>query len=173
MTTHLKLLCHASTAAVRLAAFPADEPLDDQGRQKLASVAQRIPADRCWTSPALRASQTADAMKLKAMVEPMLRDCDYGDWAGLSFDNVMVRDPEAASAWLRDPAATPPGGDSILSLMQRVAGWLAGQITLHERTIIVTHPAIIRAAIVHAIEATPRTFFRIANDRCYDDSASA
>jgi len=162
MTARLILISHASTEALRQSAFPADESIDDKGRIRAVALATHLPhADRCWTSPELRTRQTADALQLNADVDPVLRDCDYGDWAGLSFDNVMVRDPEAASAWLRDPAATPPGGDSILSLMQRVAGWLAWQITLHERTIIVTHPSIIRAAIVHAIEATPKTFFCI------------
>jgi broad specificity phosphatase PhoE len=31
----------------------------------------------------------------------------------------------------------------------------------HRQSIVVTDPAIIRAAIVHAIEATPQSFWRI------------
>lgn len=77
MTTHLSLICHAPTSAVRKAAFPADEPLDTQGLENLASVRQPLPyADRCWTSPARRAIQTVEALRLDAIVEPMLRECD-------------------------------------------------------------------------------------------------
>ena len=91
----------------------------------------------------------------------MLRDCDYGVWTGRSFDDVCARDPKGVATWFRDPAATPHGGESILSLMQRVADWLAGENGQHHRSIIVTHPTIIRAAIVRAIEATPQSFWRI------------
>ena len=161
MTTHLKLLCHASTAAVRLAAFPADEPLDDQGRRKLAAVAQRIHADRCWTSPALRASQTADALGLKATAEPMLRDCDYGRWTGRTLADVQAQEPEAVAEWLGNPEAAPHGGESMLALMKRVAAWLDAQRGMPGVTVAVTHASVIRAAIVHAIEAEARSFWRI------------
>ncbi len=87
MTIRLKLLCQASTPAVRAAAFPADEPLDLQGRRKLAAFPRRLLlADRWATSPALRANQTAEALKIDAAVEPLLRDCDYGRWTGRAFD---------------------------------------------------------------------------------------
>jgi broad specificity phosphatase PhoE len=62
---------------------------------------------------------------------------------------------------LRDPAATPHGRESILSLMRRVADWLAGENGEYHLSIVVTHATIIRAAIVHAIEATPQSFWRI------------
>jgi broad specificity phosphatase PhoE len=162
MTARLILICHASTDAVRKSAFPADEPLDDVGRTRAAAFAGNLPhADRCWTSPELRTRQTAEALQLSASVQPVLRDCDYGDWNGRSFDDVCAREPEAATAWLRDPTATPHGGESILSLLQRVAGWLAGEQAQHQQSIVVTHATIIRAAIVYAIEAPPQSFWRI------------
>jgi broad specificity phosphatase PhoE len=55
----------------------------------------------------------------------------------------------------------PHGGESILSVMQRVAGWLAVEQTQHRRSIVVTHATIIRSAIVHAIGAPPQSFWRI------------
>ena len=161
MTTHLKLICHVSTSAIRSAAFPADEPLDAQGRQKLATVAQRLHADRCWVSPALRASQTADALKLGATVEPMLRDCDYGRWTGRALDEVQAQEPEAVAEWLRNPRAVPHGGESVLELIKRVATWLDAQKGTPGVAVAVTHASVIRAAIVHAIEAEVRSFWRI------------
>jgi broad specificity phosphatase PhoE len=162
MTARLILICHASTDAVRRSAFPADEPLDDIGRTRAAALAGDLPrADRCWTSPELRTRQTAEALQLRASIQTVLRDCDYADWRGRVFDDVYAREPEAAAAWLRDPAATPHGGESILSLIQRVAGWLAGEQAQHQQSIVVTHATVIRAAIVHAIEAAAQSFWRI------------
>jgi len=161
-TARLILICHASTDAVRKSAFPADEPLDERGRADATALAGRLPrADRCWTSPELRTRQTAEALQLSATPQPLLRDCDYGDWTGCSFDEVYARRPEAVAAWLRDPAASPHGGESILSLLQRVTKWLAGEQAHHRQSIIVTHATVIRAAIVRAIEAAPQSFWRI------------
>jgi broad specificity phosphatase PhoE len=161
-TARLRLLCHAATSAVRASAFPADEPIDSQGLQKLAALAFRSsPADRCWTSPALRARETAQGLRLEATVEPMLRDCDYGGWAGRSFDEVQAQEPDALAEWLRDPASAPHGGESILSLMERVASWLDARNGAPERIVAVTHASVIKAAIIHAIGAPPRSFWRI------------
>jgi broad specificity phosphatase PhoE len=162
MTTRLKLICHASTAAVRTSAFPADEPLDVQGRQKLAGLPQRTHyADRYLTSPALRAVQTAEALKFAATVESTLRECDYGRWTGRTLDEVQAEEPEAVAEWLRDPGAAPHGGESVLALIGRVATWLDAQKAMPGNIVAVTHPAVIRAAIAHAIEAEPRSYWRI------------
>jgi broad specificity phosphatase PhoE len=162
MTARLILVCHAATDAVRTTAFPADEPLDSSGRTRAAVLAGRLPAaDRCWMSPELRTRQTTEALQLEAIALSVLRDCDYGDWRGTSFEEVVARDPEGISAWLRDPAATPHGGESLLSLMQRVTEWLEGENAMNRRTIVVTHASIIRAAILHAIDAPPKSFWRI------------
>jgi len=162
MTARLILICHGSTDAVRKFAFPADEPLDEQGRTTAAAIAAQLPgADRCWTSPELRTRQTAEALNLEATVQPALHECAYGAWTGENFHDVRARDPQGVAAWLSDPAATPHGGESIQSLMQRVAEWLAGEQTHHQQSIVVTHPTVIRAAIVHVIEGTPQSFWRI------------
>jgi len=162
MTARLILICHASTDAMQGVAFPADEPLNPRGRAEAAALAgSLVSADQCWTGPELRTRQTAEALGLRAATQALLRDCDYGSWRGRSFADVQTREPEAAAAWLGDPAAAPHGGESILDLLQRVATWLAGKHAPHQRSIAITHPAIIRAAIVHAIDASAQSFWRI------------
>lgn len=162
MTTRLTLLCHASTSAVRASAFPTDEPLDSPGLQKLAgfSLGKRH-WDWCFVSLAQRARQTAAALNLDPTIEPALRECDYGRWTGRSFDEIQADEPEAIAAWLADPAAAPHGGESIVALIGRVSSWLDLQRTTSGTVMAVTHASIIRAAIVCAIEAEPRSFWRI------------
>jgi broad specificity phosphatase PhoE len=162
MTTRLILLCHATTTALRAAAFAADEPLDDRGRVAATALAGHIRnVERCWTSPELRARQTAEALGREALVAPELRDCDYGAWTGSGFDEIWGKDPEAATKWLRDPEAAPHGGESLASLMRRTAAWLDAQREVSGPTLVVTHASIIRAAIVHALEAPPKSFWRL------------
>jgi broad specificity phosphatase PhoE len=162
MTSRLTLICHGSTDALRKAAFPDDEPLDAHGRAEAAMLAGHLPrAQRCWTSPELRTRQTAEALQFDAVALAALRDCDYGAWKGQTFDAVLAHEPIAMEAWLRDPAAAPHGGESLLSLMDRVAQWLEAENAGSGAAILVTHATVVRAAIVHAINAPPESFWRI------------
>lgn len=162
MTPRLTLLCHASTDAVRRAAFPDDEPLDERGAAQAAAAADRLrAADRSWTSPALRARQTAAALRLSAAADPGLRDCDFGRWAGLRLVDLQAQEPDAVASWIGDPAAAPHGGESILDVLRRVAAWLDERRQDLGHGIAVTHPTVIRAAVIHVIGAPPHAFWRI------------
>jgi broad specificity phosphatase PhoE len=158
----LTLICHASTRAVRQAVFPEDEPLDAIGEAKARALAGLLhPADQVWSSPAQRARQTAQALKLDAKLEPLLADCDYGRWSGQRLADIQTDEPDATFAWLSDPSAAPHGGESIHSLLQRVAGWLDGLDANADHIIAVTHAAVIRAAVIHALGAGAEAFWRI------------
>lgn len=162
MTARLILICHGSTDAVRRSAFPADEPLDDHGKADAAALATSVPrADCVWTAPELRARQTAAALHLNATAVPALRECDYGAWTGCAFAEVLARDPDGIAAWLNDADATPHGGESLVSLLQRVAHWLEAEKAADRTAIAIAHASIIRAAIVHALQAPPQSFWRI------------
>ena len=114
--------------------------------------------DRALTAPATRCRQTASALGLDATVEVRLREVDCGRWAGRSLAEVETAEPDGVLSWLTDPAAH--GGESVVELVERVGGWLDG-LEATERIVVVTHAAVIRAAIVHAIRATPESFWRI------------
>jgi broad specificity phosphatase PhoE len=136
--------------------------LDVLGQAGVVALAGNLPhADVHGVSPELRTRQTAEALRLNAAAQPLLRDCDYGNWRGRTFDDVGASEPQGIAAWLRDPTATPHGGESIASFMQRVAEWLNQQNGQNRRSIVVTHASVIRAAVVHAIEANPQSFWRI------------
>lgn len=161
MVVRLALLCHAPTLATRTASFPADDPLDGPGLERARASAFRVGSSAVTLrSPALAARQTADAMVLPARVEPALRECDYGSWAGRSFEDVQTADPEGIAVWLTDPSSRPHGGESLLTLLDRVSAWLATQDEAG-KVVAITHASIVRAAIVAALQAPPRAFWRI------------
>lgn len=162
MGVRLILISHAATSAIREVAFPADEPIDQQGQLKASAVITDLRrVDVAWTSPALRAKQTASALQLDATVDPALRDIDLGHWAGRSFADVQQAQPDAISAWISQPDSAPHGGESVTALLARVASWLDALKSHDGRVVAVTHPAVIRAAIVQAIDARPLAFWRI------------
>ncbi len=163
MTAHLLLLAHAATAGMRVAAFPRDdEPLDAGAAAGLGALRGKLRhADRRLVSPAARARETAAGLGLSPTVEPALADCDYGRWRGQTLAEIERREPEAVAAWLADPEAAPHGGESVAALLARVRLWLDAEAASRGVTLAITHPAVVRAAIIAAIEAPPASFWRL------------
>lgn len=153
----LLLVSHASTEALRTARFPADEPLNESGR-RAAGRAAWLSAPRSVVAPELRARETATELGVIAHVEPELRDIDYGKWRGLSMDDVAT---DELSAWLGDPAASPHRGESIVDLIERIRGWLNDTAATGKDTLAVTHPAVVRAAVLVTLNAPAQSFWRI------------
>lgn len=151
----LTLISHAMTEAMAVARFPGDEPLSDVGRRQVP-----VPIEggaRQLVAPERRAQQTAQLLGLRATTEPRLADLDYGCWRGQTLHEVP---PAELQLWLSDPAAAPHGGESIGDLVERVAGWM-NSLSGATPTSAVTHPAVIRAALLVALHAPLEAFWRI------------
>lgn len=153
----LLLVRHGSTAAVRAAAFGSDEPLDDAGREGAARLRARLPRGEVLVSPARRALETAADLG-PHLVVPELAECDFGTWAGVTLADVA---PHDLGAWMSDPDATPHGGESLTAVLARVATWLDEQSKLDGTAIAVTHGGVVKAALVHALDAPPSAFWRV------------
>ncbi|BAX94707.1 histidine phosphatase family protein [Mycobacterium shigaense] len=156
----LTLLSHAMTDAMATGRFPVDEPLNDTGRRQAEAAARPEVAahTRQLTAPERRARQTAQLLGLQAATEPRLADLDCGRWRGQALDAVA---PADLRQWLTEPAAAPHGGESVTGLIERVEGWLESLAGNGLRTVAVTHPAVIRAAIVVALKSAPASFWRV------------
>lgn len=162
MSIQLTLFSQATTSATRLAAFAADDPLDDAGvetARRMAGTTRRV--DAAWSSPAQAARETAAALGLEAREEPALREIDYGGWAGRAMDEVGQTDPAGFAAWLSDPFLAPHGGESIDRAVARTAQWMSSLDEEAARVVAVSHASIIRAAIVTALDAPLTAFWRI------------
>lgn len=154
----LTLVSHAMTDAMAAGRFPTDEPLNEIGhRQADASIDLR-PAEHAYCGPEKRTRQTAELLGLRAVVDTRLADLDCGRWRG----DVLGRlRPDDLAIWLTDPTRAPHGGESVVELIDRVRGWMDTLTTERTRTVAVTHPAVIRAAIVTVLDAPPKSFWRI------------
>ncbi len=157
----LLLIRHASTDAVRCAAFPVDEPLDEGGRAAAALLAGRLGRGDALCSPARRARETAAAAGLDAVVDRGLRECDFGAWSGRTLAEVHEADPDGTGAWMTDPAACPHGGESLADILVRVGSWMDEQAGCDGRAIAVTHAGVVKAALVHALSAPAAAFWRV------------
>ncbi|AVT29495.1 histidine phosphatase family protein [Plantactinospora sp. BC1] len=167
--TSLHLVAHAHTVALRRAVFGGDDGLDRAGLAAARALAhtgsgRRGPfgrVDACLSTPAEAGRQTGYALGLRPTAVPALADCDYGRWTGLSLAEVAAREPDALRDWLGTPGAAPHGGESVRALLDRVDGWLAGELGRGERIVAVTHPVVVRAALVRALRLPADTFWRL------------
>ena len=162
MTHHLYLLSHASTPALRTARFPTDEGLDPDGAKKAAAmVVTRAGVDASWCGTDRRTRETATALGCSPVAEPRLDDLDVRRWRGQTPEEVARTEPEAFAEWIQNPDAAPHGGESLRGLVERASGWLDSQLEIEGRTVAVTHPAFIRAALVHILQSPIAKFWAI------------
>ncbi|GAA2647560.1 histidine phosphatase family protein [Streptomyces vastus] len=146
--------------------FGDDRPLDQEGWDEVQRAAPALlplaAAELRYCSPTPRSRATGDALGYTPLVQPALRDCDMGRWRGFTLGEAMAREPESVDAWLADPRSAPHGGESLLAFIQRVGGWLDTRPADDSCKIVaVAEPAVVRAALVYALNAPPSTYWNI------------
>jgi len=153
MVTGISFLCAAATASSRTAAFPTPgEPLDDGGARKAAAYRLQGPRPDCVvSSPSRAAIETAATIGLDARIEPALSDRAFGDWAGRTFGEIEASGEARLRAWLADPASASPGGERMAELADRVGAWLDLRAAGSRHWLVISHVAVMRAAIAHAL----------------------
>jgi len=154
----LTLVSHAMTDAMAAGRFPDDEPLNALGQRQIDAGVDQREAEVAVSAPERRARHTAELLGLQPRVEPRLADLDVGRWRGHELAAVQ---PEQLATWLSEPDSTPHGGESVVALITRVRDWMDDVSRQPARLMAVTHPAVIRAAILIALESPPKSFWRI------------
>ncbi|MEU9478470.1 histidine phosphatase family protein [Streptomyces sp. NPDC048191] len=166
MPLRVTFVAAARSAPLLAERFDDDRPLDQAGWDEVQRAAGDLlslaAAELRYCSPTPRSRATGDALGYAPLVQPALRDCDMGRWRGMTLGEAMAREPEAVDAWLADPRATPHGGESLLSFITRVGGWLDTRPAEDGgRIVAVAEPAVIRAALVYVLKAPPATYWNI------------
>lgn len=149
----------------------SDAPLNAEGRREAAGAADILSGSGVsliHSSPVPRALETSRiiAEHLGARVEPdeAFTDIDYGEWQGLTVDEVAERfGRETLESWRRDPYAfTFPGGDSMSEVRERVAPALECVAAGGESIVaVVSHLAVIKVCFVTALELGFGYFWKV------------
>lgn len=118
--------------------------------------------DAVWTSPRLRARQTAAALTPAPHVDDDLRELDFGDLEGRTFDEIAASEPELYRAWMETPTRVRfPGGESYADLKERAVRSLERIWDEHEVAVVVTHGGVIRAGLAAWLGMPDESIFRI------------
>src|SRR5688500_8441705 len=104
-----------------------------------------------YTSPMIRARQTAAPLErlagVTAIVQDGLSEIAYGEWEGLTVDEVKARWPEAFAYWADDVASRgTPGGETAFHVAARAMRAVEGiRSRRHEGNVmLVSHKATLR-----------------------------
>ncbi len=170
------LLRHGQTplSAEQRFAGLTDIELTETGAAQAKAAAARLAArggiDIIITSPLRRARQTADAAVAatgaRLVADEGFRETDFGAWEGLTFAEARERWPGELTAWLADPTAAPPGGESFAEVERRVAAALGRLLADHSRetVLVVSHVTPIKTLLASALLAPPEAMFRMHLD---------
>ena len=131
----------------------------EQARRAAARLAKRGPIDAIISSPLRRTRETAEVVAeelgLDVELEAGFAEAHFGEWEGLAFPDVMERWPDDTRSWLDSPAFSPPGGESLDAVSERVDE--ARQRLLRDyqgqTVVVVSHVTPIKMMLRLALEA--------------------
>ena len=177
--TKIILVRHGHVEGISPARFRgrADLPLTPEGLRQAEATARRIEVS--WTPAALYASPlsrcltTAEAIGrpfgLTPAPVPGLMDIDYGEWQGLTPDEVGRKWPEPLDTWYRAPDwAAIPGGESLQDVLARTVAALREVIGRHptDTVVVVGHDSVNRIILLHALDLPLSRYRQLGQDPC-------
>jgi broad specificity phosphatase PhoE len=159
-----------------------DLELSDLGRKHAMALAEHLsvmPVREIYASSMKRALETATlaaaGRDLTVRVEPNLREIDFGNWEGLTFNEIASAYPDLADIWIEDPYSVHiPGGESLMAFCDRVRNaWdatcrniVAGyNPTTEDITLIVTHAGCIKIILGDIMGLDDRKAWQIYQDK--------
>lgn len=156
--TRLLLLRHADHDLVgRALAGRGDTPLNARGREQANALVGRLASHdirALYASPRPRAQQTvapvSAARGLPVLTAPEFDEVDFGDWTGLSFEQLKAQGGEAWRAWCeRRGSARPPGGEPFAQVAARALAGFARLRDAHpdQAVLVVSHGDVLRALV--------------------------
>jgi len=177
--TRIILVRHGETEWNRVERFRgrADVPLNETGLAQAEATGRRIAAEwrplAIYSSPLSRAFKTAEAIawhfELPVQIHQGLTDIDYGQWQGLTPDEVKERWPGDIGAWYNAPhTAHIPGGETLAALRARAMRTVNELASLHEdqTIVLVSHTVINRIILLGVLGLGNDRFWRLRQDTC-------
>src|SRR5579859_2506935 len=152
--TTLFLLRHAEveTRYLRVFGGQIDMGLSPRGREQAAALAKHLrPVDAVYASPMKRVQQTLEPLvqsgRCAPIVLPDLREVNFGDWTGLSWEEVHARYNVRPFQWLDQlERGAIPNAENSGTFRARVEPCLRQIVRDHpgQRVAIACHGGVIR-----------------------------
>ena len=149
-----------------------ESPLSELGLRQAEAVGHYLASrgiDELYCSDLNRALHTARVIGagcgLKPIITPLLREIHFGQWEGLTFDEIEKEWGSAINHWLDDPFhKEAPGGESLKDVCDRMSEFLAtvSEATADgKRIVAVSHGGSIRAILYNILNLNHTAFWDI------------
>ena len=129
--------------------------------------------EHCYTSPLLRAAQTASIVAAPHGLTPVpieaLTECDVGRWEGFDWETICGFDPERHARFHANPAEFGyPGGESFADVYDRVRPALDELLLRHvgKTVIVVAHHVVNRTYLAGLLGLGPDRARKVILDNC-------
>lgn len=164
MATWIYLVRHGQTAWNKEGRLcgSSDVPLSKEGLVQACKLAERLKSiDICeiYSSPLLRARQTAEAIasfhQVPVHIEPNLSEIDYGDWEGTKVADAIKNFPELERLRREEPMKfAAPNGEQMVKFAERVISAIRKIALSHagETVCVVAHQTVNRFIICWAMQ---------------------
>ena len=154
--TELALIRHGTTAWNTAGRMQGrrDVPLSQAGRSALAGLRPPPEVDGfVWlSSPLVRAVETAELLSGESPeLDPRLVELDWGEWEGLTLEELRAAHPEMAANEERGLDFQPPGGESPRQVQDRIRPLLT-ELAGRPPRVAVTHKGVMRAIMALAYD---------------------
>jgi len=167
--TQIDLLRHGEPVGGRRYRGQIDDPLSEKGWQQMrAAVMGRQDWDVIYSSPLKRCAEFAQELSgrllLPLTTDERLKEMGFGDWEGLTPDEIRRDDPLRLENFWRNPVGNRPNGaETISSYQARVFAAWAEICTAHtgQRVLIVGHAGITRIILSLVLGSPAEHMFRI------------
>ncbi len=148
----------------------SDPSLNDEGKREVRDLVPRfedLVPEVIFSSPLKRAKETAEILsgriKLEISEDERIKEMNFGDWEGQTYEEITAKDPEAFEWWKKDVEHfCPKNGESVAQLRIRVRQFLDQILAMPaDRIAIVTHGGVIRVTIVELLNLGLDFFWKI------------
>ncbi len=138
----------------------------------LAEYLSGIEIEAVYTSPLKRALKTAGIIagnhRVGVMVTHALIDLDFGEWQGLSHQEVKAKYPGLYTEWVNHPErASLPAGEGLNDVRERAVSLVEGVVAQYKgRVIMVSHRVVNKVLICALLGLDNSHFWNIKQDTC-------
>lgn len=172
--TELYIVRHGETNSnIRQACLGhTDVPLNEKGMEQVRHLAKKlidVEFNSVYVSPLTRAVDTAAPLKKKAamIMSYGLIERDYGEWDGMTFNEIEEKYPDAYREWRKNWIDfVLPGGESAAQHQERVNEIMNKIVSENDgnRVLIVTHLGTARHIISYLLGLSTEQSWRFTLD---------
>jgi broad specificity phosphatase PhoE len=157
MTNTLLFIRHAETDMAGRFCGHSDPPVNERGLRQIEELVKTIKSesiDAVYSSDLSRSLTTADAIgrafALSPIKVPELREIGFGEWEGLSWQEIESRDQVYAHRWSEAyPELPAPGGEHFDVFQSRVLRKVRHLLVMMPQrcAAVVTHAGVMRVVL--------------------------